>query len=117
MRKFLAATMMASSVLAVNTALVPMGTADAQEDSRYGGTIRSVIVEGNQRIEARTVQSYLLVEPGDSFDPDRIDLSLKTLFATNLFADVSIDRVDDNLVVRVVENPIINRVVLKETAR
>ena len=76
MRKFLAATMMASSVLAVNTALVPMGTADAQEDSRYGGTIRSIIVEGNQRIEARTVQSYLLVEPGDAFDPDRIDLSL-----------------------------------------
>ena len=113
MRKFLAATMMASSVLAVNTALVPMGTADAQEDSRYGGTIRSIIVEGNQRIEARTVQSYLLVEPGDAFDPDRIDLSLKTLFATNLFADVSIDRVDDNLVVRVVENPIINRVVFE----
>ncbi len=97
----------------MNTALVPMGTADAQEDSRYGGTIRSILVEGNQRIEARTVQSYLLVEPGDPFDAERIDLSLKTLFATNLFADVSIDRNGDDLLVRVVENPIINRVIFE----
>ncbi|KCZ53877.1 outer membrane protein assembly complex, YaeT protein [Hyphomonas chukchiensis] len=88
-------------------------TAEAQEDSRYGGTIRSILVEGNQRIEARTVQSYLLVEPGDPFDPERIDLSLKTLFATNLFADVSIDRSGDDLLVRVVENPIINRVIFE----
>ncbi|KCZ56580.1 outer membrane protein assembly complex, YaeT protein [Hyphomonas beringensis] len=104
---------MATSAVAFNTAMGPMGTADAQEDSRYGGTIRSIIVEGNQRIEARTVQSYLLVEPGDPFSPDRIDLSLKTLFATNLFADVSIDRVNDDLLVRVVENPIINRVIFE----
>lgn len=79
----------------------------------YGGTIRSILVEGNQRIEARTVQSYLLVEPGDAFDPDRIDLSLKTLFATNLFADVSIDRRGNDLVIQVVENPIINRVIFE----
>ncbi|WP_112062002.1 outer membrane protein assembly factor BamA [Hyphomonas pacifica] len=113
MRKFLAATLMATSAVAFHAAMGPMGTADAQEDSRYGGTIRSIIVEGNQRIEARTVQSYLLVEPGDPFSPDRIDLSLKTLFATNLFADVSIDRVNDDLLVRVVENPIINRVIFE----
>lgn len=113
MRKFLAATFMATSVLAFGAVLVPAGTAGAQEDARYGGTIRSIIVEGNQRIEARTVQSYLLVEPGDPFDPNRIDLSLKTLFATNLFADVSIDRVGDDLLIRVVENPIINRVIFE----
>jgi len=88
-------------------------TASAQEDPLYGGTIRSIVVEGNQRIEARTVQSYLLVEPGDAFDPDRIDLSLKTLFATNLFADVSIDRRGNDLVIQVVENPIINRVIFE----
>ncbi len=112
MRKFLAATIFATSAFALG-ASGQLSTAHAQEDVRYGGTIRSVIVEGNRRIEARTVQSYLLVEPGDAFDPDRIDLSLKTLFATNLFADVSIDRREDDLVVRVVENPIINRVIFE----
>ncbi|MBK8199671.1 MAG: outer membrane protein assembly factor BamA [Acidobacteria bacterium] len=112
MRNFLAATVLATSALALGAG-GQLTTAHAQEDARYGGTIRSIIVEGNKRIEARTVQSYLLLEPGDAFDPDRIDLSLKTLFATNLFADVSIDRREDDLVVRVVENPIINRVIFE----
>ena len=113
MRKFLAATFMATSVFTFAVLPGLTNTAEAQEDNRYGGTIRSILVEGNQRIEARTVQSYLLVEPGDAFDAERIDLSLKTLFATNLFADVSIDRNGDDLLVRVVENPIINRVIFE----
>ena len=112
MRKFLAATVLASSALGLSVHGLGQ-SASAQEDARYGGTIRSIVVEGNQRIEARTVQSYLLVEPGDTFDPERIDLSLKTLFATNLFADVSIDRRGDDLLIQVVENPIINRVIFE----
>ena len=74
------------------------------------GVIQSIKVEGNQRIEEGTIRSYLLVQPGDRFDPDRIDRSLKTLYATGLFKDVRLGRVGDSLVVRVVENPIVNRV-------
>ena len=75
--------------------------------------IRRVLVQGNERVESSTVISYMLVQPGDSFDPERIDLSLKTLFATGLFADVQIQQQGADLVVRVVENPIINRVVFE----
>src|SRR5690349_4957599 len=78
-----------------------------------GGVIRRVLVEGNQRIEPSTITSYLLVHPGDTFDPERIDLSLKTLFATGLFADVQIEQRDADLVVTVIENPIINRVIFE----
>jgi outer membrane protein insertion porin family len=74
------------------------------------GTIQAIKVEGNQRIEAGTIRSYMLVQPGDPFDPDRLDRSLKTLYATGLFQDVRLDRQGDTLVVRVVENPIVNRV-------
>ena len=74
------------------------------------GVIKSIKVEGNQRIEEGTIRSYLLVQPGDRFDPDRIDRSLKTLYATGLFQDVRLGRVGNSLVVRVVENPIVNRV-------
>jgi outer membrane protein insertion porin family len=74
------------------------------------GTIQSIIVTGNQRIEANTIESYMLVQPGDPFDPDRLDRTLKTLYATGLFQDVSLQRQGDNLVVKVVENPIVNRV-------
>lgn len=74
------------------------------------GTIQAIRVEGNQRIEEGTIRSYMLVRPGDAFDPDRIDRSLKTLYATGLFQDVTLRRDGDALVVRVVENPIVNRI-------
>ena len=81
-----------------------------QASPQPGNVIQAVRVEGNQRIEQGTILSYLLVQPGDPFDPDRIDRSLKTLFATGLFEDVRLDRQGDTLVVRVVENPLVNRV-------
>ncbi len=56
------------------------------------------------------MRSYLLVQPGDGFDADRIDKSLKALFATGLFSDVTLRREGDSLIVRVVENPVINRI-------
>ena len=74
------------------------------------GTIQAIRIVGNQRIEAGTIRSYMLVQPGAPFDTDRLDRSLKTLYATGLFQDVRLDRQGDTLVVHVVENPIVNRV-------
>jgi len=67
-------------------------------------------VDGNRRIEAGTIRSYMLVQPGDPFDPDRLDRSLKTLYATGLFQDVQLSRQGNTLVVHVVENPLVSRV-------
>ena len=78
-----------------------------------GVAIRRVLVEGNQRIEPATISSYLQVGPGDVFDPERIDMSIKTLFATGLFSDVQIEQRGGDLVVIVSENPIINRVIFE----
>ena len=72
--------------------------------------IEQIIINGAQRVEPGTVKSYLLVREGDSFDPLRVDRSLKSLFATGLFADVSINSQDSALIVNVVENPVINRI-------
>jgi outer membrane protein insertion porin family len=82
------------------------GAARAQQTD----TIRQIVIDGNQRIEPETIRSYLTVAEGDVFDSARIDKSLKALFATGLFADVSIRREGVNLMVHVVENPVINRV-------
>ncbi len=77
-------------------------------------TIQGIAVQGSQRIEPATVRTYVTVREGDPFDPARIDQSLKNLFGTGLFADVSITRGENNvLVIRVVENPIINRISLE----
>jgi outer membrane protein insertion porin family len=85
-------------------------TAPAAGPVRTGGIIATIKVEGNQRIETGTILSYMLVQPGDAFDPDRMDRSLKTLYATGLFQDVRLTREGDTLVVHVVENPLVNRV-------
>ncbi|MGE3142108.1 MAG: outer membrane protein assembly factor BamA [Hyphomonadaceae bacterium] len=77
------------------------------------GVIRRVTVEGNRRIEQSTILSYLSLRAGDVFNPEQIDLSLKTLFATGLFADVQIEQRDQDLVVSVIENPIVNRVIFE----
>jgi len=84
--------------------------ASAPRPQPTGGRVSEVRVEGTERIEPETIRSYLLIQPGDPFDAERIDRSLKALFATGLFADVSIKREGDALVVHVVENPIINRI-------
>jgi outer membrane protein insertion porin family len=97
-------------VLAVSLPVttLPLGASQAQIQS--GGTIKEVRVEGTQRVEPETVRSYLVVQAGDPFDAARIDKSLKSLYATGLFADVTLRRDGDALVVRVVENPVINRI-------
>ena len=76
-------------------------------------TVEEIRVEGNERIEAETVRSYLPVVPGDEADTRAINRSLKSLFATGLFADVAIRREGGALIVSVVENPIVNRVVFE----
>ncbi|MEP2828175.1 outer membrane protein assembly factor BamA [Parvibaculum sp.] len=72
--------------------------------------VTEVAVKGNQRIEAGTVRSYTLIKPGSFYSPELADQSLKQLFGTGLFADITMRLEGTKLVVSVVENPIINRV-------
>lgn len=81
------------------------------------GTISDIRIEGLQRIEPETIRSYLLLQKGDPWDPDRVDASLKALYATELFADVKLDRQGNTLVVRIVENPIINRIAFEGNSK
>jgi outer membrane protein insertion porin family len=78
--------------------------------AQQGDIIRDIRVEGTQRIEVGTVISYLTVKPGDPFDPAQEDASLKNLFATGLFADVTLRRDGSTLIVLVAENPIVNKI-------
>ncbi|MFN3514357.1 MAG: outer membrane protein assembly factor BamA [Phenylobacterium sp.] len=98
------------ALLMGSTALVAPDLALAQQES---GVVQRIIVRGNERIEQSTVLSYLPIQPGELMDPAKADLALKTLFRTDLFADVRIDLQGGDLIITVVENPIINRVVFE----
>src|SRR5260221_9731013 len=55
-----------------------------------GAIVQKITVQGNQRIEESTVLSYMVVKEGQPYTQAQIDQSLKTLYATGLFSDVTI---------------------------
>ena len=77
------------------------------------GVVQRIIVTGNERIEQSTILSYLPLQAGDTANPAKIDLALKALFRTDLFADVKLNFLNGDLTIVVVENPIINKVVFE----
>ncbi|MBN43035.1 MAG: outer membrane protein assembly factor BamA [Alphaproteobacteria bacterium] len=91
--------------------LVTFVTANpAIAQSRPEVVVEEIRVIGTQRIDPSTVNAYMQIKPGDLYDPAKVDGSLKTLFNTGLFADVTLRREGNAVIVNVVENPIINRI-------
>jgi outer membrane protein insertion porin family len=64
--------------------------------------IKDIRVEGIQRIEAGTVFSYLPVKVGETMTPEKAAQSIRALFATGFFKDVSLE-VDNGVLVVVVQ--------------
>lgn len=79
--------------------------------------IREIAVEGLQRIEPLTVQSYLDVAVGDTLTGEKRNQSLKNLYESGLFSDVSVDQNGDILNVFVHENPQINQIAFEGNKR
>jgi outer membrane protein insertion porin family len=81
-------------------------------------TIRSISVKGNQRLEPETIRAYANLAPGQTYTAATLDQALKDLYATQLFADVTIGGADaGDLVINVRENPVINRIILEGNKR
>src|SRR5215831_8484055 len=78
-----------------------------------GGVVQRIIVRGNERIEPSTVVSYMPISPGETVDPAKLDAAIKALARTDLFSDEKIEFNNGDLIVTVVENPIINRVLFE----
>ncbi len=81
-------------------------------------TIKSLRVVGSQRIEPETVLSYTKLRVGQAYTNESVDQAIKDLLASDLLQDVQIEGVESgDLIVRVKENPIINRIVLEGNKR
>lgn len=73
--------------------------------------VRDIKVDGLERVEPETVLSYVEVKKGSVVKQNQLDASLKQLYATGLFNDVSLDVKSDGLmVIKVQENPVISKV-------
>ena len=106
-----AALVSSLAMLMGGTALVSPSLVLAQ--AQQSGVIGRILIQGNERIDPETITSYLPLAIGDTVDSAKIDVALKALFRTDLFSDVKIDLQGSDLIVKVVENPVINQVVFE----
>lgn len=102
--RLLVAVALAGPVVALGGVACWSSKAEAQ------GVVRDIQVTGNRRVEPETVRSYLQISPGETYTAAKGDQAIKALFATGLFADVTIEPQGSTLVVHVVENPVVNQV-------
>ncbi len=79
--------------------------------------IKSIAIAGAQRLEPQTILSYIALRPGQVYTAAAADQALKDLAATELFADYRIENRNGDVLITVVENPVINRVVLEGNKR
>jgi outer membrane protein insertion porin family len=92
----------------------PAPSAAEATEQEPRATINRILVRGNQRIDQTTVLSYLPIRPGDTVDAAVLDVAVRTLTRTQLFADVQLGvQPNGDLIVEIVENPIINQVVFE----
>ena len=82
-----------------------------------GEAIKSINVNGAQRLEADTIRTYIKLRIGQPYTQAAADQALKDLFATELFSDVQIRNDGGNLTIEVKENPVINRIILEGNKR
>jgi outer membrane protein insertion porin family len=98
-------------------AISPAHAQTTTSPPQSGGTIRSINVSGSQRLEPDTVRSYIQLRPGTPYTVETLDQAIRTLFDTELFADVQIRDNNGDLTIEVRENPVINRVLLEGNKR
>lgn len=79
--------------------------------------IQSITIVGSQRLEPDTVRAYMRLRVGQNWSQVAGDQALKELYATELFADVSIRNNSGAVVVEVRENPVVNRIILEGNKR
>jgi outer membrane protein insertion porin family len=76
----------------------------------YSQTVKEIKVLGNQRIPSETILMFSDSSVSDNFDINKINNILKNLYETNYFEDVNVSINNDNLIIKVKENPIIENI-------
>jgi len=103
---------------ATPAAAAPQAAAPAVPPAPVARTVKSLRVEGSQRIEADTVLSYTKLRVGQTYTNETLDQAIKDLYASDLFADVTISGAESgDIVLRIRENPVINRVLYEGNKR
>ena len=72
--------------------------------------VKSIKILGNERIADETIIMFSKIKIGSDLDKNDINNSLRSLYESNFFENVSIKLIQNNLTILVKENPIIENV-------
>ncbi len=75
--------------------------------------VNNIEITGNERISDETVIMFSEISLKDDLSKSDINLILKRLFDTNFFEDVSVEFSNNVLSIKVIENPIIDKIIFK----
>ncbi len=106
-----------AAAFAQDAPTTPPAAAATQSSASQTDVIRSISVVGSQRLEPNTIVSYIRLRDGQVYTQAAADQALKDLYATELFSRASIVNNNGDVVVTVLENPVINRIVLEGNKR
>ena len=76
----------------------------------YAETIKSIKIIGNSRIADETIFSFLSININDNLTEDKINQVTRDLYETNFFKNVSLQFTNNELIINIVENPIIQNI-------
>lgn len=110
----------AVSALALATAPVVAGGVAANllaVQAAEAAVVRSISVQGNQRISETTIADFVNYQPGKNYTGADLDEAITRLFRTGLFSDVSVRVAGSTLVVVVDEQSVVNQVVFQGNRR
>ena len=85
--------------------------------SAYSKNYEKIIVNGNERISNETILVFSEIQDNKILDENSINEILKKLYKSGFFKDVTVKIENDNLIIEVLENPIIQTVFIEGIKR
>ena len=81
--------------------------------STYSKNYEKIIVNGNERISNETILVFSEIQDNKSLDENSINEILKKLYKSGFFKNVTVKIENNNLIIEVLENPIIQTVFIE----
>ena len=85
--------------------------------SAYSKNYEKIIVNGNERISNETILVFSEIQDNKTLDENSINEILKKLYKSGFFKDVKVKIESNNLIIEVLENPIIQTVFIEGIKR
>ena len=85
--------------------------------SSYSKNYEEIIINGNERISNETILVFSEIQNSKALDENSINEILKKLYKSGFFKDVKVKIENNNLIIEVLENPIIQTVFIEGIKR